>query len=98
VNLGQVAIFPGVTNTLPWEVRMRMNNYYSPLFRLACRLLKYFLLALFTFALVCILSSVFGAFEIVSRLIWALGEWLVRVFLLILGVLAAAIVCESVRQ
>lgn len=77
---------------------MRMNNYYSPLFRLACRLLKYFLLALFGFTLFCILSSVFGGFQMVALLIQASWEWIVRIGLLVLGVMAAAIVGESIRQ
>jgi hypothetical protein len=77
---------------------MRINNHYSPLFKLACRLLKYFLLGLFSFTLVCLLSTVFGAFQTVSMLILALWQWIVRIGLLVLGVLAAAIVCESVRQ
>lgn len=77
---------------------MRMNDHYSPLFRLACRLMKYFLLALFGFTLVCILSSVFGAFQIAKLLILASWEWILRFGLLVLGVMAAAIVGESIRQ
>ncbi len=77
---------------------MNMNEHYSPLFRLACRLLRYFLLALFGFTLFCILSSVFGAFHIVTLLILNLWEWIVRIGLLVLGVMAAAIVGESIRQ
>jgi hypothetical protein len=75
-----------------------MNDYYSPLFKLACRLLKYFLLALFGFTLFCILSSVFGAFPMVTALIRDSWEWIVRIGLLVLGVMAVAIVGESIRQ
>ncbi|MGC8712930.1 MAG: hypothetical protein ACP5RH_11110 [Leptodesmis sp.] len=77
---------------------MRMNDYYSPLFKLACRLLKYFLLALFGFTLFCILSSVFGAFPMVRMLIQGSWAWIVRIGLLVLGVMAVAIVGESIRQ
>lgn len=77
---------------------MAMNDRYSPLFNLACRLLRYFLLALFGFTLFCILSSVFGALQMVTLLILALWEWIVRIGLLVLGVMAAAIVGESLRQ
>ncbi len=77
---------------------MRVNNYYSPLFRWACRLLKYFLLALFGFTLFCILSSVFGAFPMVRVLIRNSWAWIVRIGLLVFGVMAVAIVGESIRQ
>lgn len=77
---------------------MRVNNYYSLLFRWACRLLKYFLLALFGFTLFCILSTAFGELEMVTVLIQNSWIWIVRIGLLVLGVMAIAIVCESIRQ
>ncbi|NJP11608.1 MAG: hypothetical protein HC866_20835 [Leptolyngbyaceae cyanobacterium RU_5_1] len=68
------------------------------LFWLSCQLLKYFLLVLFGFTLFCLLSWTFGALHIATLLMSALGKWILRLGILVLGFMATAIVCESVRQ
>ncbi|UBF29339.1 hypothetical protein K9N68_16780 [Kovacikia minuta CCNUW1] len=70
---------------------------HSPLFRLSYKILKYFLLFLFGFTLVCFLSSIFGAAYIASALITAFGYWLFRLSALVLILMATAIIFESIR-
>lgn len=75
-----------------------MNPEYSPLAHAAFRLLKYFLLGLFGFALVCVLASVFGAWHLALLLGELLGKWILRVGFVVLSVVAVAVVKESLRQ
>ena len=73
-------------------------NRHSWLFRLACRLLKYFLLAVFGFALTCVLLSTFVASSIAVFLLTTFGELFLRLAVLVVSILTTAIVCESLRQ
>jgi hypothetical protein len=73
-------------------------NRHQRLFRFACRLLQYFLLAIFGFTLFCVLSSVFGAFHVAVTLISAWGVWIGRLGMVVFGVMAAAVVNESLSH
>jgi len=72
-------------------------NHHSRLFRLSYRLLKYFLLLLFGFALACILSMILGAPGIAALLISTFSNWLFRLASLVLILMATAIILESIR-
>ncbi|NJM69411.1 MAG: hypothetical protein HC862_03830 [Scytonema sp. RU_4_4] len=69
----------------------------SRLMRLVSRFLKYFLLMLFGFALVYVMSVVFGALSIATPLLLIVGDWLCRLGILLLCLMAIAIIFESVR-
>ena len=81
-----------------WAKAMKTNlsNDRNILFKLACKGLKYLMLALLGFALAYILSGVFGADTIVkiisSPRVW---EWFLRIAILIFCFFAIAIEYES---
>ncbi|MBW4591653.1 MAG: hypothetical protein KME46_01680 [Brasilonema angustatum HA4187-MV1] len=69
----------------------------SRLMRLVSRFLKYFLLMLFGFAVVYLVSVSFGASQIVAMLLPIVGDWCLRLGILVLCLMAIAIILESVR-
>jgi hypothetical protein len=73
-------------------------NPYSWLFRLACRVLKYFLLFLLGFVLVCFLSWVLITPAAATRLLSMFGMTLLRSAVVVVLLMAAAIVDESLRN
>jgi membrane protein YqaA with SNARE-associated domain len=75
-----------------------IGTQHSPFFRLASRLLKYFLLAVFGFVLACILPGTFGAVPI-ALLIWQfMGPWLLRLAVVVGCVITVAVIIESLRH
>lgn len=75
-----------------------MYKRYGLFFKLATRLLKYYLLGVFGFFITCLLSIVLGAAFIGQGLVALLGGTLLRLAALTLCFMATAIVIESVRQ
>ena len=73
------------------------TNQYNPLFRLASKCLKYFLLALIGFAIACALSMMLGGSSIVITLLPLVGDWVVRLGIILLFFMGTAIVIESWR-
>lgn len=69
----------------------------SRLMRLVFRFLKYFLLMLFGFALTYVVSVSFGASQIAAMLLATVGDWCLRLGILVLCLMAIAIILESVR-
>lgn len=76
---------------------MRLNSS-GPMLRVAAKAVKYYLLALFGFTIVCLLSTILGASQVAELLMVSLGEWFWRVALLLLCFLVIAIVCESLQD
>ncbi len=76
---------------------MHNPRQHGYLFRLASKVLKYFLLGLFGLGIACLLSVVLGAFPLVEILISLLGRWLVRVTVIVVCLMATAVVIESIR-
>jgi hypothetical protein len=72
-------------------------NHHSPFFKLSSKILKYFLLTLFGFSSACMLSVVFGMSFLAVAMITAFGQWLLRLGIVVLIMMGAAIVFESVR-
>ncbi|NMG06140.1 hypothetical protein [Brasilonema sp. UFV-L1] len=69
----------------------------SRLIRLVSRLLKYFLLMLFGFAVAYVMSVSFGASHIVVMLLPIVGDLYWRLGILLLCLMAIAIIFESLR-
>lgn len=74
------------------------TNPKRPFFRLACQLMKYAFLALFTFAVTCIVFFVFGAHAQAAWLILIFEACFSQVAVVVSSVLATAIVIESLRS
>jgi hypothetical protein len=76
---------------------MKSRDRYSWLLRFASKVLKYFLLGLFGVGIVYLLSAVLGAFSVVGILMSLLEQWLVRVTVVVVCLLATVVVSESMR-
>ncbi|MFM7449591.1 MAG: hypothetical protein ACKO24_13460 [Leptolyngbyaceae cyanobacterium] len=73
-------------------------HIHGPLFRFSVQLLKYYLLFLFSFTVICLASWIFGAIPFVNLLTAAVGEWLIRVALLLICMMGISIVVESLND
>lgn len=73
-------------------------HIHGPLFRLSVQLFKYYLLFLFSFTVACLVSWIFGAIHFVNLLTAAVGEWLIRVALLLVCMMGISIVVESLND
>ncbi|MBE9180941.1 hypothetical protein IQ268_20485 [Oculatella sp. LEGE 06141] len=71
---------------------------YSPLLKWVGRLLRYYLLALFGFAIACILTASFGATQLANFLLVVGGEWVLRLALFNGCLVGVAAMVESLRQ
>ncbi|MBP5971914.1 hypothetical protein HW132_03975 [Brasilonema sp. CT11] len=69
----------------------------SRLLKLASKCLKYFLIAIFGFAIAYVMSLCFGMLHIAAMLLPLVGSWLWRVGILLLCLLAIAVISESLR-
>ncbi|MCX7592572.1 MAG: hypothetical protein N2235_02195 [Fischerella sp.] len=77
-------------------MKTNFTNDYNPLFKVAARGLKYFLLTLLGFAIAYVMSTVFGVVPIVQMLQSAiLWQWLLRIFLFIFCLFAIAMILDS---
>ncbi|HEY9753025.1 MAG TPA: hypothetical protein V6C46_08735 [Coleofasciculaceae cyanobacterium] len=73
-------------------------HIHGPLFRFSVQLFKYYLLFLFSFTVACLVSWIFGAIQLVNLLTAAVGEWLIRVALLLVCMMGISIVVESLND
>lgn len=73
------------------------TNEYSPLFRLAFKLLKYFLLLMFGFAIAYVISIIFGVSYIDSMLLAIVVNGFLRVGIVLLCLIAVVMILESLR-
>ncbi|NJN58462.1 MAG: hypothetical protein HC879_13660 [Leptolyngbyaceae cyanobacterium SL_5_9] len=76
---------------------MMQANDYSWLFKLTCRVLKYFLLFLVGIAAAYLLAAVFGALHLALPMLPFIGDLVLRLALSILGLMATAVIFESLR-
>lgn len=76
---------------------MKSPHQYSWLLRFASKVLKYFLLGLFGVGITCLLSAVLGAFSVIKILMSFLEQWLVRIAVVVVCLLATTVVCESIQ-
>ncbi|MDZ7969135.1 MAG: hypothetical protein RM368_29995 [Nostoc sp. DedSLP03] len=74
-----------------------ITNQYSRLFKLTAKFLKYFLLAIFAFAIACILSMSFGAVNIVTVLLPFAGNWFYKLGIILLCLMTTTVILESLR-
>jgi hypothetical protein len=73
------------------------TNQYTPLFRLVSKFLKYFLLALFGFAITYVLSTSLGILDVVPILIFLLQRLFIPLGIILLCLIVIAILWESLR-
>jgi uncharacterized membrane protein len=77
---------------------MMQANDYSWLFKLTCRVLKYFLLFLVGISVTYLLATVLGALHLVLPILPFIGDLILRLALFILGLIATAVIFESLRH
>lgn len=77
---------------------MRQKNEYSPLFKLSCQFLKYFLFSFAGFAIACILSAVFSSLETASALWLSLNPWFFKSAVVVVCLLATTAIYESFHR
>lgn len=73
------------------------QNHHSRLFKLTTQFIKFFLLAIFGFGIVCILSMSFGVLSIVAGLLPLLGDLFYKFGILLLCLIIITAVLESLR-
>lgn len=73
------------------------TNQYSPLFRLAFKLLKYFLLVMFGFAIAYVISMIFGMLPIAAMILPIVVNGFLRVGIVLLCLIALVMIIESLR-
>ena len=73
------------------------NNQHSLFLRLGCKFLKYFLLALVGFAIAYVISIILGGTQIVNPLLPLLGDWVLRLAIILFCFMVTAIIVESLR-
>jgi hypothetical protein len=73
------------------------TNQYTPLMRLASKILKYFLLIILGFAIAYILSTAFNALPIAKILLPFVLFCFQKLGIILLCLLAAAVILESWR-
>lgn len=75
---------------------MKKPNQDSRLFKLACRFLKYFLLALFGLAIAYVVSITFGVVNI-AVILPLVFDWVGRLGLILFCLIAITVIFESLR-
>lgn len=77
---------------------MSLNKQQGQMFQLASRAIKYYLLGVFGFVVVCSLAGVLGMFSALAPFLPNLIQFLLRLAALLLIFMATAIVFESLRR
>ncbi|NJP12482.1 MAG: hypothetical protein HC866_25925 [Leptolyngbyaceae cyanobacterium RU_5_1] len=75
-----------------------VGAHHSRFFKKASKLLKYFLLNVFGFAIALILTQTLGFSYISGILLSQLGPWLLRAAVVVICIVATASMFESFRQ
>jgi hypothetical protein len=71
---------------------------YTGFFKLTSRLVKYFFIALFSFSISLILSYTLGPNQIATMLFSEVVPWLLRSAIIVICMMAAATIIESLRS
>jgi hypothetical protein len=77
---------------------MMPSKHRSWIFLFTSRVVKYLLLALFGFAVVCLVTPIFGSFQVLEVLVEVVLQWFWRLAIVVLCLMAASAVVESLRQ
>ena len=75
-----------------------IETHHSHFFKMASKLLKYFLLTVFGFAIALILTQALGASYITEMLLSQLGLLLLRAAVVVVCIVITASIFESFRQ
>jgi hypothetical protein len=76
---------------------MNRSSNYSPFFKFACKVLKYYLLSVVGFTIACLTAAMLGALEEVLTLLPDAVLWLLRLAMMSLCLMVAAVIAESLR-
>lgn len=68
------------------------------MFRITTKAIKYYLLALFGYALICLLGAVFGLFPTIATVMPMINQFFWRLAAALLCLMAIAVLVESLRQ
>ena len=82
----------------PPRRRVQPSKNRSLMFRLTIKASKYYLFALFGYALGCLVGAVFGFFPTIALVMPHLNELFIRLAALLLCLMAIAVLVESLRQ
>jgi len=77
---------------------MSLDKRYGPMFHVASRAIKYYLLGVFGFAVVCSLAGVMGMFGAIEPFLPDIISFLLRLAALLIIFMATAVVIESLRR
>ncbi|MBD0267143.1 MAG: hypothetical protein ICV77_02505 [Cyanobacteria bacterium Co-bin8] len=77
---------------------MTPSKRRSWIFLFTSRVIKYLLLALFGFGMVCLITPIFGNFQILETLVEVVLQGFWRLAIVVLCLMAASAVVESLRQ
>ena len=77
---------------------MRRIHHRTWLFIFTTKVIKFLLLALFSFALVCLVTPVFGGFQTIEILFDMVGVWFWRLAIITLCLMGSSVVVESLRN
>jgi hypothetical protein len=80
------------------KVTPKVKSRFSRIFQLASKFTKYYVLALFSFFLVCLFASIFDLSALIAPLMPFLLEWFLRFAAFTLCFVVLAVVIESFRQ
>lgn len=78
-------------------MKTNLTNDHNPLLKLVFKGFKYFLLALVGFAIAYVISIILGGTQIVNPLLPLLGDWVLRLGIILLCLMVTAIIVESLR-
>ena len=62
------------------------------------KVIKYLLLAFFSFAMVCLVTPIFSNFQTIEILFSLVGEWFWRLAIITLCLMGSSVVVESIRS
>ena len=77
---------------------MRKIHHRTWLFIFTTKVIKYLLLALFSFAMVCLVTPIFSGFQTVEILFNLVGQWFRRLGIIALCLMGSSVVVESLRN
>ena len=75
--------------------RMRQRTW---LFIFTTKVIKFLLLALFSFALICLVTPIFSSFQTIEILFDMVGVWFWRLAIVTLCLMGSSVVVESLRN
>ena len=77
---------------------MRIIRNRTWLFRFTTKVIKYLLIAFFSFAMVCLMTPIFSGFQTIELLFNLVGQWFWRLGIVALCLMGSSVVAESLRS